>query len=379
MQRIYKIVLTGGPCAGKTTVLPFLVSLLKSKGWKVFTIPETATLLSNNGISLVSPTLEERLATQSSILALQMTLEEAMVQAAKSSGKDSVIICDRGIMDAKAYTPHDVWPTYLSDHNWSEMGLREGRYDAVFHMVSAAVGAKEFYNNDNPARFENVEMAGPADRRTQESWVGHPHLRIIDNSTNFPTKIARLCDSVESFLAADHKEIERRFLIGGSVNDIRAMLPEHTVEVTVTQRYLKANDDSVARVRCRYAGITRGSEPIFTYTTKSKKTGTSCTEIESKISLGEYNQLVDTASDPNRLEIWKRRHHFLYENRQFELDEYVNPHTGLMILEVELDNENEKVVLPHWMPVVEEITGKPEYSNWNLAKYERANSVASGQ
>lgn len=42
---IKKIVLTGGPCAGKSTVQTMLSDVFENMGWKVFRVPETATIL----------------------------------------------------------------------------------------------------------------------------------------------------------------------------------------------------------------------------------------------------------------------------------------------------------------------------------------------
>ena len=45
-KRITRIVLTGGPAAGKTTLISRILKEFKQDdGWKVITIPETATEL----------------------------------------------------------------------------------------------------------------------------------------------------------------------------------------------------------------------------------------------------------------------------------------------------------------------------------------------
>ena len=46
---MHKIVLTGGPCAGKTTCLARVSAYLMERGFNVFTVPEAATLLFTNG------------------------------------------------------------------------------------------------------------------------------------------------------------------------------------------------------------------------------------------------------------------------------------------------------------------------------------------
>ena len=50
-QRIYKLVLTGGPCGGKTTGQSKLAEFFENLGWKVFRVPETATVLMSGGVA----------------------------------------------------------------------------------------------------------------------------------------------------------------------------------------------------------------------------------------------------------------------------------------------------------------------------------------
>ena len=46
-----QLVLTGGPCGGKTTGQAHLATFFESLGWKVFRVPETATVLMSGGIA----------------------------------------------------------------------------------------------------------------------------------------------------------------------------------------------------------------------------------------------------------------------------------------------------------------------------------------
>ena len=48
---MYKLVLTGGPCGGKTTGQAKLATFFENLGWKVFRVPETATVLMSGGIA----------------------------------------------------------------------------------------------------------------------------------------------------------------------------------------------------------------------------------------------------------------------------------------------------------------------------------------
>lgn len=59
--------------------------------------------------------------------------------------------------------------------------------------MSAAKGAKEFYTTeDHATRYETVEEAVELDQRAAQAWVGHPYYDVIDNSTDFETKLMRM-------------------------------------------------------------------------------------------------------------------------------------------------------------------------------------------
>ena len=51
MKTIKKIVITGGPCSGKSTMLNLIENTFKEKGYKVLIVSETATELIRGGIS----------------------------------------------------------------------------------------------------------------------------------------------------------------------------------------------------------------------------------------------------------------------------------------------------------------------------------------
>ena len=72
----------------------------------------------------------------------------------------------------------------MDDMNMSTVNLRENRYNAVLHLVTAADGAEEFYSKaNNAARFENAEQARQRDRRLQKAYqgMGHDTWIKIDN------------------------------------------------------------------------------------------------------------------------------------------------------------------------------------------------------
>lgn len=81
----------------------------------------------------------------------------------------------------------------LRTNGWNAVDLRDTRYNQVIHLITAADGAEDYYNTeDNPCRTEGIELARELDKKTAEAWVGHPYIDVIDNSTDFESKMIRM-------------------------------------------------------------------------------------------------------------------------------------------------------------------------------------------
>ena len=97
-EPLYRVVLTGGPCGGKTTALARIKARLEEFGFLVVTVPETATMLFSGGVPLPSSEASA-FAFQKHLLRVQRELEEAFTSLARGTGRPAVVICDRGLMD----------------------------------------------------------------------------------------------------------------------------------------------------------------------------------------------------------------------------------------------------------------------------------------
>ena len=200
-MKITNIVITGGPCGGKTTGLEEMKKTFSSLGYCVLVVPETATELISGG---VAPwTCESPFEYQRYQMRLQLTKEGIFREAAEKMPHDKIIILyDRGMMDNKAYLPSEEFAV-LADYYSSEEEMNK-RYDAVFHLTTAAKGAEEFYTLDNnAARIETVEEAIEVDNRLLAAWEHHPHLRVIGNDSDFEGKIRKLLEEMASFLGEE--------------------------------------------------------------------------------------------------------------------------------------------------------------------------------
>ena len=359
---ISTIVVTGGPCAGKSTALSWIQNEFSKRGYHVMFIIESATEVINGGMGRAScvSTLE----FQRNILELQREKERIYKQAASKMDKEKIlIVCDRGALDSKAYTSSLEFSLLLKECNTNEIELRDN-YDAVFHLVSAANGAEDFYSlANNSARTETIEEAKIIDDKTLKAWMGHPHLRVIDNSTDFNGKIQRLIQEISSFLGEPKPfEIERKFLIKyPNIKYLESL--DNCEKVEIIQTYL-LNDNDEEEVRIRQRG--KDGNYIYHKTIKKKVSALKRLEIEKRLTKDQYLDLL-MKQDPECRQIKKSRYCLMHKGTYFEIDIY--PFwKDKAIMEVELKKEDETFEFPQCIKVIKEVSDDVNYKNYTIAK-----------
>lgn len=367
MIELKKLVLTGGPCAGKTTAKSYLSEKLADCGVTVTFVPETATMVIGSGIDPRSLDGENKMRFEELLLRTQIRLEdETFSSVAEIRGGDKrVMICDRGCMDVAAYAGRKEFEQILRRNNWDRSFLRDKRYDAVFHLETAAIDREEFYNLDNPARHETPEQARQLDQKVRDAWLGHSHLAVIDNSTLFEEKMKRLLNKTRRVLGIPVAvEIERKFLVAEQMDLDK--IPVAFQKIDIEQIYLK-EENGEARLRKRSQ---EGCGAVY-YETRKKKTPSAITRIETEkqISRDEYYERFKN-TDSHYEPIHKTRVCFLWKNQYFELDIFIEPERlrSLTLLEIELTEENDHFEIPDWLGKVTEVSEDKKYSNKQLAR-----------
>lgn len=359
--QVSKIVLTGGPCAGKTTALNWINNYFSKRGYMVLTIPETATQLITNGIA--PWTCKTNYDYQVLQTQLQKAKEKIYDAATNTLKADKIlIVCDRGFLDNKAYMKEAEFKRLLREFQTSEVKERDS-YGAVFHLVTAAKGKEDVYTlSNNAARTETPEEARKLDDKIIAAWTGHPHLRIIDNSTDFEEKLERLIKEIASFLGEPEPlEIERKFLIYyPNIKKLEDM--PNCTKVDITQTYLKSEDGVERRVRAR--GI--DGDYMYYLTEKKPISGIKRIETERQLTQSEYLRLLMEADNKLRT-IHKTRYCLTENNQYFEIDLYAD-WDKQAIMEIELSSEDEVIKVPSFIKVVREVTEDEHYKNYHMAQ-----------
>jgi len=153
-------------------------------------------------------------------------------------------------------------------------------------------------------------------------------------------------------------EIERKFLIAYP-NKAQLMSLPGCAELNMIQTYLAGG---AARVR----KSTSKEGCIYTHTEKHKISELTRVEIERTVSEEEYLALLKDA-DPAFRPIEKTRLCIPYGGHTFEIDIY--PFwQDKAVAEVELKSEDEEILFPDWLDIIQEVTFDPAYKNVSLAR-----------
>jgi predicted ATPase len=167
-----RIVLTGGPGAGKTVIAQRLTA---EHADRFVLVPESAThVYSARQTRWDRLDLAGRRDVQRQIY-LHQTEQESRIAAA-NPGK--ILLLDRGTIDGAAYWPEGP------DEYWQDLGstlaIELHRYDAVLWLQTAA--AIQIYDgsDSNACRFEDAAAAVKSGEILKNLWRDHACFHMID-------------------------------------------------------------------------------------------------------------------------------------------------------------------------------------------------------
>lgn len=361
-MNIPRFVLTGGPCAGKTTAQADMREWLLERDYYPIFVPEAATSLMRAGLNPLRPEFQP--AVLQHVLQHEAMLENA-AKRLQADGKKPVLIADRGICDQLAYVGMEAMQKLLHDQGLRFEQARDERYDGVIYMRSAANGAEQFYTAaSNEKRYETLAEAKALDDRTMHAWVGTPHLIVIKNQPDepFSGKINRAVGALARLLGEPEPlEAERKFLVSDFAV---SQLPSHTVPCDIVQTYLVGVPGKTERVRARG----QNNYWVYSHTIKEYVADGVAIERERILTRAEYDNFL-VRRNHARSVIHKTRYCFVYSGHYCELDVF---HTGTRVGEVHLEIEVARsemkapLELPPFLQIDCELTDKKGYSNFDM-------------
>ncbi len=152
-------------------------------------------------------------------------------------------------------------------------------------------------------------------------------------------------------MSDENREIERKFLVRKLPDDLTSYPRK-----SILQGYLVSLDDGL-QVRLRKSG----EKYLLTY---KRGTGNVREEREIELNAEQFDALWP-ATEGKRLV--KTRYEIPFGDRVVEIDVYHEKHEGLVVAEVEFDEEKaaKNFQPPEWLG--DDVTGDPRYSNQLLA------------
>ncbi len=199
---IAKIVLTGGPCAGKTTTISRIEEHLTKLGYHVLVLNECATEMIKAGIRPFGSNAASVYDFENEILNLQLYKEKRYKDFIKKYDDDVkiVLLYDRGSVDVRAYLGKENYFKMLKENNLDNDELMN-EYDLVIHMITVAADMESRYSNStNKARFEDSDEAIDVDNNIKEAWKDHKNLKVVPVCEYLEDKIELVIKYVDELL-----------------------------------------------------------------------------------------------------------------------------------------------------------------------------------
>lgn len=188
-----RIVVTGGPGAGKTAALELARRVFSRN---VSVLKEAASIIFTGGFPR-NPDPDGQRSVQRAIFHVQVELERMV----ENHPHTRLVLCDRGTIDGLAYWPDDA------ESFWRDLGTtldeQLARYDSVIHLRSPS--AREGYEM-NGIRIETAAEAARIDARIAKAWERHPRRFVIESSMDFLEKASHAVALIGEELPPDCRE-----------------------------------------------------------------------------------------------------------------------------------------------------------------------------
>lgn len=197
LARVPRIVVTGGPCSGKSSVMKVLS---ESPAYRdiLHCVPEVATIVI--GQVGVRPPVSDEVAFRrfQRLIYMAQTGFEEVSETQALTDKKLAVVTDRGVIDNAAYLKDGLHEMALVCRTNVQYEL--GRYDMVIHLGVPEKAVYDANKENNPARNESWVEAMELDMKIGEVWGHHPRYYPIHSCSSMDEKIERATRQIDKFL-----------------------------------------------------------------------------------------------------------------------------------------------------------------------------------
>lgn len=355
---VKKIVLTGGPGSGKTSVLNGINRVFSSEGYKVIIVPETATELMNSGITFKDGSIS-LLDFQEMVMRLQLAKEEVVDRTIELANNDKIIVIyDRGTIDNSAYINEKEFGEVLARlNNVKTFADLMDKYDLVINLI----GSKDFYTTlNNSARSEDPEEALALGEATLKCWLGHKKMKIVLPKETMEEKLNEVLNIINDSLAEKQVKRQEKYSVDLSKTDIE-YIRNNGKAMQIEQTYLQSDKNIEKRIRkIFFNDCVSYVFSVFKVLEDGSKVIVSEKQIDEKL----YKSLLEF-KDEHYDSIKKIRYYFTYQGKYFNLDIFDNSNDiGILEINIGIDEE---VFIPDYVSVLEKVSNNELYFNKNIA------------
>lgn len=194
-KRIPHLVLTGGPCSGKSSIVKIL---RREIGKLVHCVPEVATIVIREVD--VRPPVNDSVGMrkfQRTVYRVQRGFETISDTQAIQDGKKA-LLTDRGTVDGAAYMDGGLKEFEKVCRTTTKHEFAQ--YDRVLCLATPPRAIYEAQKGNNEARSETYEQALAVGERIKKVWSGHPNFRFIKDE-DWGAKVDAVRAAISSFLS----------------------------------------------------------------------------------------------------------------------------------------------------------------------------------
>lgn len=306
---------------------------------------------------------DKLLAAQASV-DLQVSLEDYFARIASIQKKDTLIVSENGIVEILARFPEGIRDQVLESNKWTLEDIRDNRYDAVLHMVTAANGAEEFYHLTR-SKVKSPEDALDIDRAIQKAWNGHPDYTLITNfkERTFKEKIEETYKQVcRAINRPSEKVTMNKYLITTTFDFSKIPTTMKSV-FSETISMLPSGDESIQYwIKKRENKSTGNMSYSFAQHIEGRE-GKSSIEMKHTLSSRRYNEclaMIDKSKSP----VFKLVVNFIIDSHNYVVETF---RLGNSTSSVSLLLKYPGSPVPDFIETGKDVTDDEGYQNFRLA------------